>query len=308
MRISVVLPLYNGRKYITEQLDSLKIQTLAPDEVLMIDDDSSDDTVKIVTEYIDEHDMKGWSIIRNGQNMGWKKTFWRGLTQACGDVIFLCDQDDIWHKDKIDHMMRLMDKYEAINVLKCANPSFSGISDEYKALALQDIPFEEGKLRKDTLYRHSFNSRAYTGCTMCVRKNFIDETAPFWNDEFCYDSYLYRMSVLKDSMYIYDVPMVYQRVHEDNATKRGADANNYDFQKRDAELKVAESLALRDYAASCGQKVKLTENNYKWSWLRNSFYQSKKIIYALRLIRYLNYYPGYRTYFLDLKYIYGGSD
>ena len=72
MRVSVVLCCYNGEKYIKEQLDSLKTQTRQPDEVLIIDDCSKDNTVKIVEEYIKSNDLKSWKMIRNGQNKGWK--------------------------------------------------------------------------------------------------------------------------------------------------------------------------------------------------------------------------------------------
>lgn len=308
MHISVVLPVYNGAGYVIEQMDSLKRQSMPADEVIIIDDGSTDNTVDIVDKYILDNSLTAWRMIRNEKNLGWRKTFWKVIKLAEGDVIFICDQDDIWHKDKIDHMMRLMEEHDEINVLKCDNITFSGDQGKYLSMALEDIELDISKLKQDKLYRHSFNTRTYTGCTMCVRRSFVAKIEPYWKEDFPYDSYIYRMSILTGSMYLYEIPLVFQRVHENNATKRGADANNSDYQRKDAVLKEAESLALRDYAFNCGTGIRLAEHNYRWSRLRKSFYQSKNILYAVKLIRYLNYYPGYRTYFMDLKYIYGSSD
>ena len=52
MKNSVVMATYNGAKYIIEQLDSIKNQTMRPDEVIISDDGSTDDTLKIVKNYI----------------------------------------------------------------------------------------------------------------------------------------------------------------------------------------------------------------------------------------------------------------
>ena len=101
MKTSIILSTYNGEKYIVEQLDSLRQQTRPADEVLIRDDCSSDNTVQTVKDYIARYQLNNWSIQKNTQNQGWKKNFSNLLTDASGDVIFPCDQDDIWHLDKV---------------------------------------------------------------------------------------------------------------------------------------------------------------------------------------------------------------
>ena len=101
MKISIVLSTFNGSEYITEQLDTLRNQTRPAEEVLISDDASTDDTVQIIEDYIAKYELDNWLIRKNKENQGWKNNFARLLEDATGDIIFLCDQDDIWHLDKV---------------------------------------------------------------------------------------------------------------------------------------------------------------------------------------------------------------
>lgn len=104
-RVSVVMTTYNGQKYLREQMDSLREQTMPIDEVIIMDDCSTDHTPDLVSAYIKEYDLKGWNLVQNEQNQGWKKNFKSGFDLATGNYIFPCDQDDIWHLDKVEKMV-----------------------------------------------------------------------------------------------------------------------------------------------------------------------------------------------------------
>ena len=97
--VSVVLATYNGELYLREQLDSIFIQTYQRMEVVAIDDCSSDTTVSILNEYAAIH--ANMRVFLNKKNLKHIKTFERGITLANGTYIVLCDQDDIWDKEKI---------------------------------------------------------------------------------------------------------------------------------------------------------------------------------------------------------------
>lgn len=72
-RVSVVMTTYNGQKYLREQMDSLRERTMPIDEVIIMDDCSTDCTPDLVSSYIKEHDLKDWNLVQNEQNQGWKK-------------------------------------------------------------------------------------------------------------------------------------------------------------------------------------------------------------------------------------------
>lgn len=79
MKISVLMSTYNGEKYIEEQMDSLVNQTRAIDEIIMIDDCSTDGTVEIIRDYISKHCLgKRCKLYVNECNKGWRKELYRG--------------------------------------------------------------------------------------------------------------------------------------------------------------------------------------------------------------------------------------
>ena len=72
MKISVVLCCYNGEKFINQQLESLKVQTRKPDEVLIFDDRSTDGTVECIEKYIAKNGLDNWHVFVNTMLCYWK--------------------------------------------------------------------------------------------------------------------------------------------------------------------------------------------------------------------------------------------
>jgi len=71
MKISVVMATYNGEEFIKEQLDSIRLQTRAVDEVIMCDDGSSDNTVAVAKQYITEYSLSdSWKVVVKEKNLG----------------------------------------------------------------------------------------------------------------------------------------------------------------------------------------------------------------------------------------------
>lgn len=101
---------YNGEKYIIEQLDSIRKQTKQPDEVIICDDCSLDNTCLLIKQYIENNSLKGWNLFKNDKNTGFYFNFFKALEKCSGDIIFLSDQDDVWDKHKIETICGFYDK------------------------------------------------------------------------------------------------------------------------------------------------------------------------------------------------------
>lgn len=219
--VTVVMSVYNGMRYLTEQLDSLRLQTVSPDRVLIADDCSTDGSFDLIGEYIEKHGLDNWTINKNSSNFGWRMSFKRLLDLASIDdgIVFPCDQDDIWKPDKIAVMSSIIEKDPSIDVLCCAVEPFYenggkkvtvyGAVDNSRPLDDLEVPVFDSK----------FMSVRRPGCSYAVKSDFIRDIMPYWQDDFAHDGMLWRFSLLKGSLRLLNQPLIKFRRHDSNATE-----------------------------------------------------------------------------------------
>src|ERR671918_1535646 len=100
MKISVAMCTYNGAEYLPAQLESILAQSRPPDEIVVCDDCSTDQTPALLEQFKPESPIP--IIIKiNKQNLGSVKNFEQTVSMCTGDVVALSDQDDVWRKDKL---------------------------------------------------------------------------------------------------------------------------------------------------------------------------------------------------------------
>jgi glycosyltransferase involved in cell wall biosynthesis len=100
LRTSVVLATRNGARYLEPQLRSLANQSQPPCEIIVTDDDSTDATMSIVSEFSRQSTIPV-RLLQNRPALGFEDNFIQGALQAKGDLVAFCDQDDIWDRHKI---------------------------------------------------------------------------------------------------------------------------------------------------------------------------------------------------------------
>jgi len=177
MKISVALCTYNGEKHIEEQLNSILEQTKLPDEIVICDDGSTDDTVTVIRRVLERYTEK-LILITNPQNIGYKKNFVQAMSLCSGDIIFLSDQDDVWAKNKIaivnrtfqDNPRAVLVFHDAILVdeqLKLLYNSF------WKILEFEPVAF----FRQD--YGILLEKNVVQGSACAFRKNLFHKALPF---------------------------------------------------------------------------------------------------------------------------------
>jgi glycosyltransferase involved in cell wall biosynthesis len=99
LRVSVALCTYNGSAHLAEQLESLLRQTRQPDELIIFDDASTDRTADMLQNFSGATFPVKIQI--NQRTLGPAKNFEQAIAACDGDVIALCDQDDLWHLNKL---------------------------------------------------------------------------------------------------------------------------------------------------------------------------------------------------------------
>jgi len=109
----VIVCTFNGEDYIVEQLQSILKQTCKVNKISIYDDQSSDATVTRILRFIDqqnEDDRQGFALHINAQNLGYAQNFMLAIENASADIIFLCDQDDIWQPNKVEATLELFNE------------------------------------------------------------------------------------------------------------------------------------------------------------------------------------------------------
>lgn len=101
--VSIALCTYNGELYLQEQLNTLVKQTYKNIEIVIADDNSTDDTFEIIKEFANRY--KFIKFFRNTKNLGFVKNFEKAINECTGDFICLCDQDDVWDSSKVEKLV-----------------------------------------------------------------------------------------------------------------------------------------------------------------------------------------------------------
>ncbi len=114
-KVTVLMSVYNGEKYLREAIDSILNQTFRDFEFLIINDGSTDRTIEILRSY---HDRR-IKIINNERNMGLTKSLNKGLKMARGEYIARMDADDISLPNRLDKQLAVMEKNNNIGVVAC---------------------------------------------------------------------------------------------------------------------------------------------------------------------------------------------
>ncbi len=102
-KVSIAMCTYNGQRFLAQQLQSFLDQTVQPDELVVCDDVSSDDSVAVVEAFAARAPF-AVRVFRNPQNLGYIRNFEQAIAQCTGDLVFLCDQDDVWDPHKIEKL------------------------------------------------------------------------------------------------------------------------------------------------------------------------------------------------------------
>ncbi len=109
-RVSVALCTYNGAAHLRDQLDSLASQTRPVHELVVLDDVSTDDTTSILEEFA-RHSPFPVRLNLRSRNQGYVTGYFEVMRQCTGDLIALCDQDDVWSPDKIERCTAWFDRH-----------------------------------------------------------------------------------------------------------------------------------------------------------------------------------------------------
>lgn len=212
--VSVCMATYRGAQFVGEQIASILEQLAPDDELVIVDDASPDDTVERVRALSDPRIR----LITRAENRGYVATFAEAMAAARGEVIMLADQDDVWPPGRVSALVEGLQTHDVV----CGQvalldtgapiPSPLGGGPWVLSAASADQPVRMfGRLLAGLA--------PYYGSAMALRRSVLSDVLPVppWLHE-SHDIWIAAVAHVRRSMGHVEVPVVWRRLHDDNAS------------------------------------------------------------------------------------------
>ena len=218
MRVSVAMATYNGSRFVDEQLRSIAAQTQPPDELVVCDDESSDDTAERLDRFASEADFEV-RVHRNVPRLTTSPNFEKAVSLCTGDIVFLADQDDVWMPEKVEVLSSLLDENPSAGAVFCnGRVTDSDLKplhmDLWKAQFFS--PREQERVRRGRSVEVFLRHVVAAGTTMAFRTRYRDLYLPFPALRDCHDSWIAFTIAAVADFYILDRNLIDYRVHDAN--------------------------------------------------------------------------------------------
>lgn len=262
---SVVLCTCNGARFLEAQWDSLLAQSRLPGEII-VRDDGSDDGTWVLLDTLSAHAAaRGVRVrlTRNERNLGFVANFEAALRDASGDVLFLCDQDDVWHAEKLATLVAEFERRTGL-LLLCTDARRIGDGGEVLPRSLFEVlKVSRTELRRihagqgfSVLLRRSLA----TGATVALRRTLLADALPFpagW----VHDEWLAIVAGALEGFDCIEQPLIDYRQHASNQIgmpERDLAAKWRDLVKPRAaliDMLLARDESLRQRLSALGSRV-----------------------------------------------------
>ena len=208
--VAVVVATYNGATYLLAQLESIAQQTHKPAQIIIVDDASLDDTVRIANNFATEH--PNVLVVQNETRLGYIKNFEKGMLLATASYVALSDQDDIWVPHKLETLLANIGG-------QMLAYSDSELIDAEGQLLNQKMSTIKNQLAYHTPIMYAIGAWA-PGHAMLFKKELIEKAAPF-PTLVTHDFWLGFVATCYGTVVYVNEPLVHYRQHAQNAI--GAD-------------------------------------------------------------------------------------
>ena len=216
MKISVVLATYNGARFLDSQLKSIIKQSLVPNEVIICDDRSTDNTIEMLEDLQKQFNLK---ILRSEVNRGLIQNFKWGISKVPSDhFIALCDQDDIWEKDKLQLNVEAITCIDTPDI-PCMTYSDLMVIDEHEKIKEQSFWHTTGRGNYEHCLETLLFGNFVSGCTMLMNpalRQFSEDIPNSLKQN--HDSWLALVAFSMGKVSALDRPLVKYRQHSTNVT------------------------------------------------------------------------------------------
>ncbi len=212
LSVSIAMATYNGIRYIKRQLDSIANQTVKADQVVISDDGSSDGTYEFIEEYIKKNELIRWNLYKNTCEYGISNNFINAIEKCDGDILFLCDQDDIWKKNKIEQIIKIFKKHPDV---QCVISKIQYLIDG--KISNKNTAFTQNENHYVNL-KELLNVCSYLGMSSAFRKKVFIHADREKMISTSHDWILFITALNMGKVFYFGTTCQLYRIHEDNAS------------------------------------------------------------------------------------------
>jgi glycosyltransferase involved in cell wall biosynthesis len=207
---------FNGAQFVWEQLHSFLVQTHQPDELIVCDDNSTDETVELVERFAQEAPFR-LSLRVNEERLGSTANFQQAIERCRSDIIVLSDQDDVWLPEKIE---RMVEAFESSSTTAMFFSDGILINEESQPIGTnlweRTFPHElQIWAHRGELFRALLWQNVVTGATVAFRSKIRDQILPFPNDipNLIHDGWMAATVARTNSLGMIEQPLIKYRIH-----------------------------------------------------------------------------------------------
>lgn len=217
MMVSVAMCTYNGEKYLTQQLASIAQQSEPVSELVVCDDRSKDRTLEILQEFARNAPFPV-HIHENEVNLGSTKNFEKCLLLCKGDILILCDQDDVWGVDKVRSQVEFLAGHPELDAVFSDANLIDDDGTELPHRLWDNFGFNQARQAvwqagnaKEVLFRNY----VVTGATLAIRRSVLDLLTPFPTHlgPYIHDAWMALALGVLNKIGFIDQPLLSYRVH-----------------------------------------------------------------------------------------------
>lgn len=224
--VSVVLCTFNGERFLDQQLRSILAQTVVPDEIIISDDGSTDSTLAIARDFSARHPALTWSITARKAPLGVTENFASALVTARGDLIALCDQDDLWEPHRISAAVSAFRDESILLVHSDATLVDSGGAPRGSLMEVLNLTTRErGALGSGNSLEALVKRNLVTGATVMMRRVLLESALPI-PPGWVHDEWLALIASSQRGLVFLDQPLIRYRQHGSNEI--GAKRTDFD--------------------------------------------------------------------------------
>lgn len=217
MKISVAMCTYNGARFLHDQLASLVVQQRLPDELVVYDDCSQDNTAALLHQFAESAPFPV-RIHLNETNLGSTANFDLAITKCEGDIIALCDQDDVWSPEKLHVFEQRFSESPEISLIFTDASLIDESGQLYRTKLWHTLQFDQRLqevIKSPAAFEVLCQRQLVTGATMAFRASFKDLVLPIPRDiPLIHDGWIALMISLAGRLEPLDQTLIMYRQHE----------------------------------------------------------------------------------------------